>query len=115
SDVLPPSGAARGTSHVILQGRSVSPVGATDRRRAAPPVAARRRHVCLVRVPGMVNASGVDDDGLVCSAKGCREAAGWVLAWNNPKLHAPERRKTWLACDEHREHLSTFLGVRGFL
>lgn len=63
----------------------------------------------------MVNASGVDDDGLVCSAKGCREAAGWVLAWNNPKLHAPERRKTWLACDEHREHLSTFLGVRGFL
>ncbi len=38
----------------------------------------------------------------------------WVLAWNNPKLHAPERRKTWLACEEHREHLSSFLGgVRG--
>jgi len=28
---------------------------------------------------------------------------------------APERRKTWLACEEHREHLSQFLGVRGFL
>ncbi|MFP8962616.1 hypothetical protein ACLIYP_18960 [Streptomyces nanhaiensis] len=51
----------------------------------------------------------------VCSAKGCREAAVWVLAWNNPKLHTPERRKTWLACEEHREHLSRFLGVRGFL
>ncbi|MDG9703615.1 hypothetical protein [Streptomyces sp. DH37] len=51
----------------------------------------------------------------VCSAKGCREAAVWVLAWNNPKLHTPERRKTWLACEEHREHLSQFLGVRGFL
>ncbi|MEW1724394.1 hypothetical protein [Streptomyces sp. NPDC093109] len=51
----------------------------------------------------------------VCSAKGCRAAAVWVLAWNNPKLHTPERRKTWLACDEHREHLSSFLGVRGFL
>lgn len=51
----------------------------------------------------------------VCSAKGCRRAAVWVLAWNNPKLHTPERRKTWLACDEHREHLSSFLGVRGFL
>ncbi|WP_329313134.1 MULTISPECIES: hypothetical protein [unclassified Streptomyces] len=50
-----------------------------------------------------------------CSAKGCRDAAAWVLAWNNPKLHAPERRKTWLACEEHREHLSQFLGVRGFL
>ncbi|MER7462723.1 hypothetical protein [Streptomyces sp. NPDC097981] len=50
-----------------------------------------------------------------CSAKGCRDAAVWVLAWNNPKLHTPERRKTWLACEEHREHLSRFLGVRGFL
>lgn len=51
----------------------------------------------------------------VCSAKGCRTDAVWVLAWNNPKLHTPERRKAWLACDEHREHLSSFLGVRGFL
>ncbi|MFF4578935.1 hypothetical protein [Streptomyces sp. NPDC001389] len=50
-----------------------------------------------------------------CSAKGCRDAAVWVLAWNNPKLHTPERRKTWLACEEHRAHLSRFLDVRGFL
>lgn len=54
-------------------------------------------------------------DAPTCSAKGCRETATWVLAWNNPKLHTPERRKTWLACEEHREHLSQFLGVRGFL
>lgn len=52
---------------------------------------------------------------LICSAKGCRDAAVWVLAWNNPKLHTPERRKTWLACEEHREYLAKFLGVRGFL
>ncbi|MGW1175421.1 hypothetical protein ACWD4P_17060 [Kitasatospora sp. NPDC002543] len=51
----------------------------------------------------------------ICSAKGCRTDAGWVLVWNNPKLHTPDRRKTWVACDEHREHLSQFLGVRGFL
>ncbi|AJC59259.1 MULTISPECIES: hypothetical protein [Streptomyces] len=51
----------------------------------------------------------------VCSAKGCHAAAVWVVAWNNPKLHTPDRRKTWLACDEHREHLSQFLAVRGFL
>jgi hypothetical protein len=50
-----------------------------------------------------------------CSAKACRSDAVWVLAWNNPKLHTPQRRKTWLACEEHREHLSQFLGVRGFL
>ncbi|MEU2878693.1 hypothetical protein [Streptomyces sp. NPDC007070] len=55
------------------------------------------------------------DETPICSAKGCRAAAVWVLAWNNPKVHAPERRKTWLACEEHREHLSQFLGVRGFL
>ncbi|WP_207930486.1 hypothetical protein [Streptomyces hainanensis] len=52
---------------------------------------------------------------VVCSAKGCRVTAVWVLAWNNPKLHTPERRKTWVACEDHREHLSTFLSVRGFL
>ncbi len=50
-----------------------------------------------------------------CSAKGCRQLAIWVLAWNNPKLHTPERRKTWLACEEHREYLSEFLNLRGFL
>lgn len=56
-----------------------------------------------------------DDSAVICSAKGCRAAAVWVLAWNNPKLHTPDRRKTWLACEEHREHLSQFLGMRGFL
>ena len=51
----------------------------------------------------------------ICSAKGCRTTAVWVLAWNNPKIHTPERRKTWLACEAHREYLGRFLGVRGFL
>ncbi|MER5873451.1 hypothetical protein [Streptomyces sp. NPDC002044] len=60
-------------------------------------------------------SSGPEADSPTCSAKGCRDAAVWVLAWNNPKVHTPERRKTWLACAEHREHLSQFLGVRGFL
>jgi hypothetical protein len=54
-------------------------------------------------------------DPLVCSAKGCRAAAVWALAWNNPKLHEPERRKTWLACEQHRESLSGFLAARSFL
>jgi len=51
----------------------------------------------------------------LCSAKGCQAAAEWQLQWNNPKLHTPDRRKTWLACDQHRESLSDFLGARGFL
>ncbi len=52
---------------------------------------------------------------LVCSARGCTHHADFGLLWNNPSLHTPERRKTWLACAEHREHLSQFLGARGFL
>ncbi|WGX94192.1 acetone carboxylase [Nocardioides sp. L-11A] len=51
----------------------------------------------------------------VCSAKGCRQPAAWQLRWNNPKIHTPERRKTWLACAAHRESLAAFLGARGFL
>jgi hypothetical protein len=51
----------------------------------------------------------------VCSAKGCRADAEWVLAWNNPKLHTPDRRKAWTACDEHKGSLSAFLEARGFL
>ena len=52
---------------------------------------------------------------VLCSARDCREPAVWALLWNNPKLHPPDRRKTWTACDEHRESLSDFLGRRGFL
>ena len=50
-----------------------------------------------------------------CSARGCQQTAVWALRWNNPKLHEPDRRKTWLACDEHRSTLGDFLGARGFL
>ncbi len=52
---------------------------------------------------------------LVCSARGCRQPAGYDLGWNNPKLHTPDRRKHWLACGEHRDSLSSFLSARGFL
>ena len=51
----------------------------------------------------------------ICSAKGCRQPARHLIQWRNPKLHTADRRKSWAACDEHREHLSTFLDVRGFL
>jgi hypothetical protein len=56
-----------------------------------------------------------DPAALVCSGRGCREPARWELRWNNPRIHASERRKVWLACEEHRESLSAFLGARGFL
>jgi hypothetical protein len=64
-----------------------------------------------VSVPGPAEHHEVP----LCSAKGCSAAASWVLAWNNPKIHTPDRRKQWLACDEHRESLGAFLGARGFL
>jgi len=52
---------------------------------------------------------------LVCSSKGCRRTATRALLWNNPRLHAIERRKVWLVCDEHLTSLGDFLSVRGFL
>ena len=58
--------------------------------------------------------AGVADEPR-CSAKGCQATATWSLLWNNPKLHTPDRRKTWLACDDHKESLSDFLGARNFL
>jgi hypothetical protein len=55
------------------------------------------------------------EEPLVCSAKGCQADAVWALLWNNPKLHTADRRKVWLACDEHRTTLGDFLTARNFL
>ena len=49
-----------------------------------------------------------------CSAKGCDAPAVHQLVWNNPKIHTPDRRKIWLACDDHEESLRTFLSARDF-
>jgi hypothetical protein len=57
----------------------------------------------------------MDEEPTTCSAKGCQRAAEWALLWNNPRLHTPDRRKTWLACEEHRATLSDFLKARRFL
>jgi hypothetical protein len=54
-------------------------------------------------------------ESVVCSARGCRAPASYALVWNNPKVHVPEREKTWVACEEHRQSLADFLDLRGFL
>ena len=55
------------------------------------------------------------EDRPLCSAKGCRALARHAVVWNNPKLHTPDREKLWHACDEHVEHLTQFIQIRGFL
>ncbi|MFL6047487.1 MAG: acetone carboxylase [Propionibacteriaceae bacterium] len=67
-----------------------------------------------------VSLNGVDPlpegpDGLICSARRCQQAASYDLQWNNPRIHTADRRKHWLACDDHRESLMQFLSARGFL
>ncbi|MCY7289776.1 MAG: hypothetical protein LH624_16415 [Cryobacterium sp.] len=49
-----------------------------------------------------------------CSRAGCRESAGWRLDWRNPRIHAEDRVKTWLACDLHVDYLRDFLATRDF-
>jgi hypothetical protein len=80
-------------------------------------VAFQRRPFCFNEgvIPGFPQAERDAAARPTCSAKGCREAAAWQVVWNNPKLHAPERRKLWLACDDHRQSLADFLDLRGFL
>ncbi len=50
---------------------------------------------------------------LICSRRGCRTVATSRLLWNNPKIHPPERRKVWLACNEHNQWLEDYLRTRG--
>lgn len=49
-----------------------------------------------------------------CSRAGCRAEATQRIRWRNPALHDPDRRKEWLACDEHLPFLRDFLAARSF-
>jgi hypothetical protein len=60
-------------------------------------------------------ARASEADEARCSAKGCRAKATVDLAWRNPRLHDAARRKHWLACADHADHLADFLSRRGFL
>ena len=53
-------------------------------------------------------------DELICSRRGCRAKAEWSVQWNNPTIHTPERRKNWLACEDHRAYLEQYLAARQF-
>ncbi|MGP3534920.1 hypothetical protein ACTU3I_09020 [Microbacterium sp. RD1] len=49
-----------------------------------------------------------------CSRAGCRADAGWRIVWRNPRIHAADRRKEWVACGEHVAYLRDFLAARDF-
>lgn len=51
---------------------------------------------------------------LTCSRAGCRSTASWRIEWRNPRIHAADRLKVWLACGEHVEFLRGFLSAREF-
>ena len=57
---------------------------------------------------------GAGEAEVRCSSAGCSAPAGWRVSWRNPRIHPADRVKVWLACDEHRESLSGYLGTRGF-
>lgn len=49
-----------------------------------------------------------------CSRAECRAPASWRIDWRNPRIHTADRRKTWVACDEHVGYLREFLAARSF-
>ncbi|MFJ4175709.1 hypothetical protein [Microbacterium sp. NPDC089696] len=52
--------------------------------------------------------------GLECSRAGCRDAAVSQVVWRNPRIHAEDREKIWLACPEHVAFLRDYLAARDF-
>ena len=85
------------------------------KRTAPSPTTAARPGASGTSSGGSVRDEGAEDAPLPCSARGCSADAAFGLRWNNPRIHSPQRRKTWLACPTHREHLAAFLSDRGFL
>lgn len=61
-----------------------------------------------------MSAGDGDQIDAVCSRAGCRASARWRIDWRNPRIHAADRRKTWVACDEHVGYLREFLAARDF-
>ncbi|UYO95686.1 hypothetical protein OED01_08640 [Microbacterium sp. M28] len=51
---------------------------------------------------------------LECSRAACRSTATHRIVWRNPRIHAADREKIWLACDEHVGFLSDYLRARDF-
>jgi hypothetical protein len=62
----------------------------------------------------LLDALGGGPEVPTCSRAGCREQAAWRIDWRNPRIHTEDRRKTWLACDEHVEFLRGFVASRDF-
>ena len=55
--------------------------------------------------------SGEDHE---CSRAACRNRATHQVIWRNPRIHAEDRQKIWLACDDHVDYLSEYLRARDF-
>ena len=60
----------------------------------------------------MMGADGPVTDR--CSRAGCTSPATSKVNWRNPRIHAEDRVKVWLACDEHSEFLRDYLSSRSF-
>jgi hypothetical protein len=52
--------------------------------------------------------------GPVCSRAGCRAEPIAQVVWRNPRIHAADRRKVWLACSDHVAYLRDYLAARDF-
>ena len=49
-----------------------------------------------------------------CSKSGCDADAARAIHWRNPRIHTPDRVKTWATCDAHGDELAEWLRSRGF-
>lgn len=57
---------------------------------------------------------GATPERYLCSRASCSKQAQHAIRWQNPRIHTGDRKKTWLACDEHLQYLRDFLESRSF-
>ncbi|MCI9857951.1 hypothetical protein [Microbacterium proteolyticum] len=85
----------------------------TDAPKASPGQAGPLGQAALGQPTALTEPAAAVEQ-TVCSRAGCRGLAIWALRWRNPRIHAADRRKTWVACDEHVVYLREFLSARDF-
>jgi hypothetical protein len=62
----------------------------------------------------MTSQHQTNSSPIVCSRAGCQLDAVSKINWRNPKIHGPDRTKTWLACQDHLDYLINYLSSRDF-
>ena len=102
----------RGRDREQRQARRPTPGAPPGRHRAArAAVPVRRRTERQTRHDRQFGETATT---AAARRRAARRRPSWRINWRNPRIHAADRVKVWLACDDHRGQLADYLSTRGF-